>query len=298
MDFRATIRMTDSGFTAPQPRLVSPTMDSGEFESFRQFLQDACGIHLAENKQYLVTTRIRKILQDNKLESLSALVDQLRRSRHSKLREQVVDAMTTNETFWFRDVHPYDYLQSTLLAEIQQKPESGPIRIWSAACSSGQEPYSISMTVEESRRLNRLSSARPVEIVATDLSASMLQQAQAAEYDKMSVLRGLSSERREMFFDQLSDDVWRVKPFVRSRVQFRSLNLLDSYGGLGRFDVIFCRNVLIYFTGELKQNILKRLHASLKPNGVLVLGSSEGLGGASDLFEMVHCKPGIMYRAR
>ncbi|WP_439134121.1 CheR family methyltransferase [Pseudomaricurvus sp.] len=272
-------------------------MNSSEFESFRLFLQEACGIHLAENKQYLVTTRIRKILQDNQLESLSALVDQLRRSRHSKLREQVVDAMTTNETFWFRDTHPYDYLQTTLLAEIQKKPDSGPIRIWSAACSSGQEPYSISMTVEESRRQNRLSSARSVEIVATDLSASMLKQAQAAEYDKMSVLRGLSPERRDAYFDQVSEEVWRVKPAIRSRVQFRSLNLLDSYGGLGRFDVIFCRNVLIYFTGELKQNILTRLHAALKPGGVLVLGSSEGLAGASELFEMIHCKPGIMYRA-
>lgn len=289
--------MTNSGYTAPQPRPMGATMDSSEFESFRLFLQDACGIHLAENKQYLVTTRIRKILQDNQLASLGALVDQLRGSRHSKLREQVVDAMTTNETFWFRDIHPYDYLQSTLLAEIQQKPDSGPIRIWSAACSSGQEPYSISMVVEECRRQSRLSSARPVEIVATDLSASMLKQAQAAEYDKMSVLRGLSPERRDAFFDPMSDETWRVKQFIRSRVQFKSLNLLDSYGGLGRFDIIFCRNVLIYFTGELKQNILKRLHAALKPGGILVLGSSEGLAGAAELFEMVHCKPGIMYRA-
>ncbi len=287
-----------SGFSETQPGGQGITLGAGEFECFRQFLQEACGIYLAENKQYLVTTRIRRILSDHQLGSLTALVELLRQQRHSRLREQVIDAMTTNETFWFRDTYPYDYFQNTLLPELQAKKESAPIRIWSAACSSGQEPYSINMAAEECRRRNRMVFNRPLDIVATDVSVSMLQQARAAEYDRMSVMRGLSEERLTSFFDQLPGDVWRIKSQFRSNVQFRSLNLMDSFGGMGKFDVIFCRNVLIYFTADLKQDILRRLHTALKPGGMLILGSSEGLGPAGEHFDMVHCKPGIMYRAR
>lgn len=272
-------------------------LDPKEFERFRKFLQEACGISLAENKQYLVTTRIRRILADNQLETLTALVDQMRLARHSKLRDQVIDAMTTNETFWFRDTYPYDYLSRELFAELNARRDYGPIRIWSAACSSGQEPYSISMIADECRRNQGASFKRQVELMATDLSSSMLDQAKSGEYDRMSVVRGLSRERLEAYFDKLPNDVWRVKRTISDRVQFRALNLMDSYTALGQFDIIFCRNVLIYFSGDLKTDILRRLHAALKPNGVLFLGSSEGLADAADLFEMVHCNPGILYRA-
>ncbi len=289
--------MTGRNTTTPVSSTASFRLEAEEFESFRRFLQDACGIFLAENKQYLVTTRIRKILSDNQLPSLAALVDQMRLSRHSKLRDQVIDAMTTNETFWFRDTYPYDYLSREFFMELQQRRDFGPIRIWSAACSSGQEPYSISMVADECRRKERGAFKRQLEIVATDLSSSMLDQAKLGEYDRMSVVRGLSRERLDAYFDKLPNDVWRVKPLVSDRVQFRALNLMDSYVGLGKFDIIFCRNVLIYFSGDLKLDILKRMHAALKPGGVLFLGSSEGLAGAAELFEMVHSNPGILYRA-
>jgi chemotaxis protein methyltransferase CheR len=277
----------------------SGQLEPEEFEKFRLFLKDACGISLSENKQYLVTTRIRRILADNQLDSLTQLVEQMQRSRHSRLRTEVIDAMTTNETFWFRDTYPFEYLKQTIFPELQQqKGAVGPLRIWSAACSSGQEPYSISMTAEEYRRINMGVLPRPVEIIATDLSSAMLEQCKSGEYDKMSVVRGLARERLDSFFDKLNDETWRVKPAIRERVQFKALNLMDPFMGIGRFDLIFCRNVLIYFSAELKENILRRMHAVLKPGGILVLGSSEGLAGASELFEMVHCNPGIMYRAR
>lgn len=276
----------------------SKGLEPVEFEKFRVFLKDACGISLAENKQYLVTTRIRKILVDNNIPSLSSLVDQMKSARNSNLRQQVIDAMTTNETFWFRDTYPYEYLKTSLLPEVQEQRAMGGIKIWSAACSSGQEPYSLSMTVEEYRRINMGVLPRQVDIVATDLSSAILDQAKKGEYDKMQILRGLSKERLDAFFDKLPDEMWRIKPVVKNRVQFKSLNLMDSYSVLGKFDIIFCRNVLIYFSAELKQDILTRMHKVLKPGGMLVLGSSEGLAGASDLFEMVHCTPGIMYRAK
>ncbi len=271
-------------------------MDLSDFGVFRDFLQETCGISLGENKQYLVSTRIRKILKENNLETLTALVHTMSRGRHGKLRQAVIDAMTTNETFWFRDTYPFEYLKQTVLPEMMEQGRS-PLRIWSAACSSGQEPFSISMSVEEYRRRAAGGLRREVELVGTDLSSVVLDTASAGEYDRMAVLRGLSTERLDAYFDKLNDETWRVKREVRSRVSFRSLNLMDPYITLGRFDIIFCRNVLIYFNRELKEDILRRMHTSLNPGGLLFLGSSEGLAGAADLFEMINCSPGIVYRA-
>jgi len=273
-------------------------IDPAEFDQFRKFLEDACGISLGDNKQYLVTNRIRRILEDNKIGSFGELVRVLKSGANRKLREQVIDSMTTNETFWFRDNYPYDHLKNKLFPELMNGNNKmfGPVRIWSAACSSGQEPYSISMMVEEYKRQG-LSLPRQVQIVATDLSSTVLDQAKKGEYDKLSVLRGLSSERLDRYFDNPSENVWRVKNLVKDRIDFRSLNLMDSYASLGKFDIVFCRNVLIYFNAELKREILQKIHASLKPQGILYLGSSEGLAGAADLFEMVRCEPGILYKA-
>lgn len=273
-------------------------IDPAEFDQFRKFLEDACGISLGDNKQYLVTNRIRRILEDHKIASFGELVRVLKSGSNRKLREQVIDSMTTNETFWFRDNYPYDHLKNKLLPELMSGNNKmfGPVRVWSAACSSGQEPYSISMIVEEYKR-QTLNLPRQVQIVATDLSSTVLDQAKKGEYDKLTVLRGLSAERLDRYFDNPSENVWRVKNLVKDRIDFRSLNLMDSYASLGKFDIVFCRNVLIYFNGDLKRQILQKIHASLKPQGILYLGSSEGLAGAADLFEMVRCEPGILYKA-
>jgi chemotaxis protein methyltransferase CheR len=275
------------------------SFDQAEFDHFRQFLQDACGIALGDNKQYLVSNRIRRLLEEHGLASFSELVKALKLNTPRKLKDQVIDAMTTNETFWFRDIYPYEHLKSHLLPPLMSSNNRmfGAIRIWSAACSSGQEPYSISMMVEEYKRQNMGSLVRPVQVVATDLSSIVLDQARGGEYDKLSILRGLPGDRLERYFDHLTDNLWRVKPIVRERVEFKALNLLDSYAGLGKFDIVFCRNVLIYFNADLKRQILQKIHASLRPQGILYLGSSEGLAGAADLFEMVRCEPGILYKA-
>jgi chemotaxis protein methyltransferase CheR len=286
----------ESPFAKPVSR---EQIDPTEFDQFRQFLEDACGISLGDNKQYLVTNRIRRILEENNLASIGELVRVLKQGINRKLKDQVIDSMTTNETFWFRDNYPYDHLKNALLPQLMAGNNRmfGPVRIWSAACSSGQEPYSISMMVEEYKRQVMGSLARQVQIVATDLSSIVLDQAKRGEYDKLSVLRGLSSERQERYFDNPTPAIWRVKSIVKERIDFRSLNLMDSYSGLGKFDIVFCRNVLIYFNADLKRQILQKIHASLKPQGILFLGSSEGLAGAADLFDMVRCEPGILYKA-
>lgn len=289
-------------FNKPPP-LGSPPLsrgsESSDFDQFRLFLEDACGISLGDNKQYLVTNRIRRILDDYQFKNLGELVVAVRQGSNRKLKEQVVDAMTTNETFWFRDVYPFEHLRNKILPELMSPGlrMQGPIRIWSAACSYGQEPYSISMMVEEYKRASMGTLNRPVQIVATDLSSIVLDQARSGEYDKMSIIRGLSTEKLERYFDKQSDNLWRIKPPVKERIDFKSLNLLDSYASLGRFDIVFCRNVLIYFNADLKREVMKKIHSTLKPGGILYLGSSEGLAGSSDLFEMVRSDPGILYRA-
>jgi len=274
-------------------------MDQNDFNQFRQFLEDACGISLGENKQYLVSNRIRRILEDNKIDNLGELVRLLKLGASRRLRDQVIDSMTTNETFWFRDTYPYDHLKNVhfpLLLSSDNK-SLGSVRIWSAACSSGQEPYSISIMVEEFKKQQKGVLPKQVQIVATDLSTSILNQAKSANYDKLSVLRGLSQERLERYFDNTDGEAWQLKSFVKERVDFRILNLMDSYTSLGKFDIVFCRNVLIYFNADLKRQILQKIRDRLKLGGTLYVGSSESLSGASDLFEMVKCEPGIYYRA-
>ncbi|MBB3168451.1 CheR family methyltransferase [Simiduia aestuariiviva] len=271
-------------------------LQAAHFTAFRDFLEQACGIYLAENKQYLVTTRIIPLLSHHGLKDLGELVQQLTANRYTALREIVIDAMTTNETFWFRDTYPFELLKHQILPELAEQKSS--LSIWSAACSSGQEPLSISMAIEESARAKGGRLGCNIDILGTDLSPSMLKSAREATYDRSTVMRGLSSERLNTYFDQLPDELWRAKPQISQRIRYKPLNLQESFGGLGKFDVVFCRNVLIYFSNELKLDILTRIHRVLNPNGVLFLGASEGLGGASDLFEMVHCNPGILYRAK
>ena len=273
-------------------------LGSSEFQEFRDYLQTVSGIDLGDNKQYLVATRIRRILVDYKCESLSELTDAIRRPNNRILRQKVIDVMTTNETFWFRDSYPFDYLQKNIFPDLLKNNPSGRIRLWSAACSSGQEPYSISMIAEEFGRNSYMNKNLSLDIVATDLSSEILEQAKSGVYDQLSVSRGLSEKRLKEFFEPVENDCWKAKREIAQRITFRPQNLQDSYAGLGKFDIVFCRNVLIYFSVDLKTDILKRIHASLKPGGVLFLGASESLSGASHLFEMVHCNPGVMYCAK
>lgn len=275
-----------------------PQISAAGFQQFRKFLEDACGILLGDNKEYLVSSRLSSIMADNQCASLEELVKLMQRPVGNKLKELVVDAMTTNETTWFRDIHPYTILEQRLLPEISAKLGGQPLRVWSAACSSGQEPYSISMVIEDFKRSKPGMLKGAEKIVATDISATMLAQARAGEYNMLALGRGLSKEKLQRFFTPMDDGGWKIRSEIQRRVEFRSLNLTGSYSLLGKFDVVFCRNVLIYFSSDMKQQILRNIHAALKPGGYLLLGASESLGPLSDIYEMVHCNPGIIYRAK
>ena len=170
-----------------------------EYEAFKKFLQDACGILLGDNKQYLVKSRLRRILEENSLNSLGELLERLKRPGRAGLREVVIDAMTTNETLWFRDNHPFRILQEKLLPEFAERSSLQPLRIWSSACSTGQEPYSVAMVIDEFRR-TRPGKLRDVKITATDISKSVLEVARRGEYEMIAIGRGLSPERQKHFF--------------------------------------------------------------------------------------------------
>ena len=275
-------------------------MSSGnpDFEQFRAFLEKACGILLGSNKQYLVSSRLNKLMEQQEIKSLGELVRKMQAQPRGGLREQVVDAMTTNETLWFRDTYPFEVMKSRVLPELIRANPGQRLRIWSAACSSGQEPYSLAMAIDEFERTSPGQLKSGVQIVATDLSGSMLTACKAGEYDSLAIARGLSQERLQRYFEPREAGRWAVKPAIKSRVEFRALNLLDSYAVLGKFDVVFCRNVLIYFSAEVKKDILTRIHATLRPGGYLFLGASEALNGLPDLYQMVQCSPGIIYKVK
>jgi len=269
-----------------------------DFEQFRVFLEKTCGILLGSNKQYLVSSRLNKLMEQQGIKTLGDLVRKIQAQPRSGLRELVVDAMTTNETLWFRDTYPFEVLKSRVLPEMLKTGAGQRLRIWSAACSSGQEPYSLSMSIDEYERSNPSQAKTGVQIVATELSGAMLAACKVAEYDSLAIARGLSSDRLQRYFDVKAPGRWAVKPVIRSRVEFRVQNLLDSYAALGKFDIVFCRNVLIYFSADVKKDILKRIHATLRPGGYLFLGASEALNGLPELYQMVQCSPGIIYKAK
>ncbi|WP_119394966.1 CheR family methyltransferase [Salinibius halmophilus] len=264
------------------------------YDAFCSELEKLSGICLGAGKQYLVSSRLRNIMKSHDLASLSDVVKKLKSEPRGKFATSVVDAMTTNETLWFRDSHPYEILKSKILPELLKTPGRS-LRIWSAACSSGQEPYSISMILEEYFQSSLVNKGN-VKIVATDLSESILEEARNGVYASLAVGRGLDPQRLKRWFDATTDGQYKVKPQVAQRVEFRKLNLLESYALVGKFEVVFCRNVLIYFTPEVKKQILLKIHGVLAPGGYLLLGGSEAISGLSDKFEMVHCRPGIIYK--
>lgn len=272
--------------------LISPQ----DYHAFREFLAEESGIVLGDNKQYLVSSRLRSLLTELGLPSVGELLGLLRSGRDTRLRQRIIDAMTTHETLWFRDQYPFEALKRMILPELARR-RLPTIRIWSAACASGQEPYSIGMICEEYRREYPKHQLGNVQILATDISPTILKYAREGVYESIALGRGLTADRRERFFDTVGDRA-AVKPEIKQQVSFRELNLMHPFGALGRFHVIFCRNVMIYFSDELKADILNRLAGVLEPDGYLFLGGSEAISRYSDKFEAARAQGGMIFRPK
>lgn len=273
---------------------LQTSIDPADYLAFQQYLQKACGIQLGPGKEYLVSSRLSGMMKEAHITSLGELLRQLGSPANARLKTRVIDAMTTNETFWFRDIGHYILLKETILPALN-KQQGGSVRIWSAACSSGQEPYNISMIIDEYESVH--GRGRPVKIEATDISSKMLAEARAGVYCGITVERGLTDEQRRRFFIP-KDQCLEVRPEIKRRVSFRALNLASSYQGMGKFDVIFCRNVLIYFSNELKKDIVERMANALNPGGYLFLGSTESINQLTARFEMKVGHGGISYRLK
>ena len=284
----------DTGLNTQPP--APGTLADRDYQALCTFLESASGIVLGDNKHYLVVSRLNRLVKEHNLASVGDLIQRLDKGASQRLRQDVVDAMTTNETMWFRDTYPFELLSDKLLPEFAKR-QAPRLRIWSAACSSGQESYSISMTISEFNQKNPGLLRSSVEIIGTDISPSMLDIARGACYDELFIGRGLSDERRKRFFRQASCG-WQLVDEVCKRTRFSELNLMASYALLGRFDVIFCRNVLIYFSSDSKRDILERMAQALNPGGYLFLGGSESPTGYTDVFEPVNLGRGVVYRTR
>jgi chemotaxis protein methyltransferase CheR len=264
---------------------VTPT----EYEYLRKFLKDNSGLDLSADKQYLIESRLLPLARKAGLSGIAELVQKLQAGSRTLITD-VVEAMTTNETFFFRDKVPFDHFRDHIMPEIiKARANRRSVRIWCAAGSTGQEPYSLAMCLKE---MGAALTGWRVEIIATDLSQEVLEKARAGVYSQFEVQRGLPIQMLVKYFKQ-TGETWQINPELRAMIQHRQLNLLHDFAQLGTFDVIFCRNVLIYFDQDTKINIFNRLARQIEPDGFLVLGAAETVVGLTDTFRPIPERRGL-----
>ena len=256
-------------------------MTPSDYEYLRKFLKERSGLDLALDKQYLVESRLTPLARKAGLGGISELVQKMKGGA-ATLISDAVEAMTTNETFFFRDKIPFDHLKDAVLPALAQaRAARRSLRIWCAASSTGQEPYSIAMLLKE---MTALFAGWRIEIVATDLSQAVLEKSKAGLFSQFEVQRGLPIQLLVKNFVQ-QGELWQLNADIRGMVQHRKLNLLEDISHLGTFDVIFCRNVLIYFDQRTKAAIFGKIARMLEPDGVLALGAAESVVGITTLFK-------------
>jgi chemotaxis protein methyltransferase CheR len=252
-----------------------------DYEYLRKLLRDHSGLDLSADKQYLIESRLLPLSRKAGLAGISELVQKMKAGSAS-ITTQVVEAMTTNETFFFRDKVPFDHFRETIMPEmLKARASRKNIRIWCAAGSTGQEPYSLAMCLKE---MSAVLTGWRVEILATDLSQEVIEKSKSGIFSQFEVQRGLPIQLLVKYFKQ-TGEFWQVNAEIRAMVQHRKLNLLHDFSQLGVFDVIFCRNVLIYFDQDTKINIFNRLAKVTEPDGFLVLGAAETVVGLTDVFK-------------
>ena len=265
-------------------------MTPQDFDFLRQLLRQRSGLMLSAEKQYLAESRLLPVARKHGLGGLTELVAKLRSAAALPLTVDVVEAMTTNESFFFRDKIPFEHFRLTIMpALMAARAREKRIRIWCAACATGQEPYSLAMSL---KGLGAALAGWTVDILATDLSNEVLAKAKAGIYNQFEVQRGLPIQSLVKFFSQVGE-TWQIAPEIRAMVQFRPLNLLNDFSPLGHFDLVFCRNVLIYFDQATKTGVLKRIARQMPADGFLILGAAETVVGLTDAFKPMSDKRGL-----
>ncbi|HEX4923862.1 MAG TPA: protein-glutamate O-methyltransferase CheR [Bdellovibrionales bacterium] len=268
-------------------------LDSGDYAFFSQYLKNVCGIELGDDKQYLLEARLTPLLQRFSFKSLGELIAALKAAPAKELVRAVIEAMVTNESLFFRDVGPFDSLCLKILPQLlAQKGHERTLRIWSAACSTGQEPYSVVMAL--TLHMN-VFATHHVEIFCSDISSAALDRAREGTYSEFEVQRGLTPGHLARFFHKTPGG-WRVNDELRAALTFKQLNLLEPPPAVGPFDLILCRNVLIYFDRDTKVRVLANLEHAMAPWAFLFLGATESLLGISERFERMESCSGPVYR--
>ena len=264
-------------------------MTPPEYEYLRKLLRDHSGLDLSVDKQYLIESRLLPLARKAGLAGISDLVQKMKDGA-AALITQVVEAMTTNETFFFRDKVPFEHFRDTIMPEmLRARAQRKSVRIWCAAGSTGQEPYSLGMCLKE---MSAELGGWRIEILATDLSQEVLEKSKSGIYSQFEVQRGLPIQLLMKYFKQ-QGELWQISADIRAMVQHRQLNLLHDFSLLGTFDVIFCRNVLIYFDQETKTNVFGRMAKTMEADGFLVLGAAETVVGLTEAFKPVPDKRGL-----
>jgi chemotaxis protein methyltransferase CheR len=262
-----------------------------DFDYLRKLLRERSGLVLSAEKQYLAESRLLPLARKHGFAGLGELVGRLKGpAAPVPLTTQVVEAMTTNESFFFRDKIPFDHFRDAVMpALIAARAREKRIRIWCTAASTGQEPYSLAMSLKS---MGAALAGFRVDIVATDLSTDVLEKAKAGIYSQFEVQRGLPIQLLVKFFSQVGD-AWQIAPELRAMVHFRPLNLLNDFSALGTFDLVFCRNVLIYFDQATKIGVLNRIARQMPTDGFLVLGAAETVIGLTEAFKPHADKRGL-----
>jgi chemotaxis protein methyltransferase CheR len=269
-----------------------------EIQLLSKYIYGVSGIHIEASKAYLLETRLGRLLEVEGCATYGEFFHKIKSDGSKALEQKVVDAITTNETLFFRDANPFELLRHKIIPEVIDYHASSaiaaPIRIWSAACSTGQEVYSIAIVLKE-----LLGQANQVNInlMGTDLSDAAVQQASYGVYNKFEIERGLPKNQLQRYFVS-SGENWKVKDDIRSMATFRKFNLMHPFTGLGKFDIIFCRNVAIYFTLEDRKKLFHKIADALEPNGVLLIGSTESLTGVCPRFVPKRHLKSIFYQLR
>ncbi len=276
-------------------------IDSFEFQLWTRYIYEICGISLSSSKAYLIETRLRPLIIECGCAGFGELYRKARRDRSGMIEKRIVDLITTHETQFFRDHEPFELLKDKILPDvIEQKSHRTPpgmkipIRIWSAGCSTGQEAYSIAIAVSEALNDNSL---YRVSILGTDISGAAVYRASRGVYFVSEVERGLSSERLARYFVP-TEEGFRIRDEIRGMVTFRKMNFLLPFTGMGRFDIVFCRNVAMYFQEEDRRRLFENLETVLGPEGYLVVGGTESLRGVAPRFELKRCLRAVFYQMR
>ena len=257
-----------------------------EFKNFAKYILDISGIALDVGKEYLLETRLNPLISKLGCRSYHQLLQQAKTDLKKEIENEIIDAISTNETYFFRDKSPFELLQHKIFPDLidkrSQNSFSRPtIRLWSAANSTGQEIYSIAMTLIE---MGVTPDKYNIKLFGTDISDAAIAQASYGMYNKFEVARGLDQHRLAAFFDKQSDERYKIKDNVRVMAQFKKMNLMKPFVGIGKFDIVLCRNVMIYFTSEDRRRIYSNIAKVMEPDGYLLIGSTESLVNDTDLF--------------